>query len=140
MGDEETYELMGGGFGLMLGSEPITISDSNPLFSISEDDLQRVEKPHFPKKLTLEATATVNADHTSVAALMESIGCDKVQVNMIPDHRHLPRRMKKAVGATYRRDTKWKRKAALWLQRNTVAFTGRISHDKDGVTFSGVSE
>ena len=139
MGDEETMNMLKdgrlfvgiGADAVQLASEPITISDKNPLFGTQEG---KSESYKFPKSISLETTVSTPTTATSIDSWMRSLNCDRAQVNIIPDDRHLPRRMKKALrqGKRYQRDTRWKRKVARWLERNTVTFQGRMSHDDDG--------
>ena len=139
MGDEETMNMLKdgrlfigiGADAVQLVSEPITISDKNPLFGTQEGKSESYE---FPESISLETTVSTPTTATRIDSWMRSLNCDRAQVNIIPDDRHLPRRMKKALrqGKRYRRDTRWKRKAARWLERNTVTFQGRMSHDDDG--------
>lgn len=149
MGDQETYDLMNGGSRLFVGigadavqlaSGPISISEKNPLFDTSEGKSERYD---FPKSISYETTVSTPTTATSIDSWMRSLNCDKAQLTVIPDERLLPRRMKKALrrGREYRRDTRWKRKAARWLERNTVSFTGSLHQDGDGeFTISGSSE
>lgn len=88
--------------------------------------------------ITGTATASVSGEEMhEVSRLLNEAAEDSVTMTLTPDERQLPRRMKKAIRATYRRDTKWRRKAANWRKREERTYIGHLTQDEDGVTFTG---
>lgn len=136
MGEKETYAMDGYATTLFIldGDKQIPVKCEVPAFEIKAEPLPDSPIPWNPKPFTIESNASVMG--TSLDGLLPQ-GGDEVTVNIVPSDSHLPRKWKKAVRAKYRRDTKWKRKAARWLERNNISFAGRISHDEDGITIVG---
>lgn len=120
----------------VLNPEPLVIS-SDQLFVAPEEERDTYQ---LPKGFT--ATGTVMIDEggeealNSISRLLHA--SDSV-VECIPHGSSLPRKMKKALrqGQRYRRDTKWKRKAARWQQRHSLKLQGRCMVDDEGITFRG---
>lgn len=90
----------------------------------------------IPKDFSFEGKATL-LSVTEKDSWLNTQNFDKVQLVTVPDDRLLPRKMKKGKRATYRRNTKWKRKAALWRERNQYVLTGSLRQDGDNLTFEG---
>lgn len=93
----------------------------------------------LPKGFTTTGTVTIEGNEkilNSISRLLHDSDC---MVECVPNGSPLPRKMKKALrqGQRYRRDTKWKRKAARWQQRNSVKLLGSWTEDDEGVTFRG---
>lgn len=120
----------------VLNPEPLVIS-SDHLFVAPEEERNTYQLPNG-----FTATGTVMIDEggeealNSISRLLHA--SDSV-VECIPHGSSLPRKMKKALrqGQRYRRDTKWKRKAARWQQRHSVTLLGSWAEDDDGITFRG---
>ena len=119
----------------LLNPEPLVIS-SDQLFVAPEEERDTYQ---FPKGFTATGTVTIEGNEeilNSTSRLLHDSDCT---VTLVPDGSSLPRKMKKALrqGQRYRRDTKWKRKAARWQQRHSVTLLGSWAEDDEGVTFRG---
>ena len=120
----------------VLNPEPLIIS-SDHLFVAPEEERGTYQ---LPKGFTATGTATIDEGGeealNSISRLLHDSDC---MVECVPDGSSLPRKMKKALrqGQQYRRDTKWKRKAARWQQRHSLKLLGRCTEDDEGVTFRG---
>lgn len=120
----------------VLNPEPLVIS-SDQLFVAPEEERDTYQ---LSKGFTATGTVTIDEGNeealNSISRLLHESDCI---VKCVPDGSSLPRKMKKALrqGQRYRRDTKWKRKAARWQQRHSVKLQGRWTEDDEGVTFRG---
>lgn len=120
----------------LLNPEPLVIS-SDQLFVAPEG-----ERDTYQLSKGFTATGTVMIDEggeealNSISRLLHDSDCT---VECVPNGSSLPRKMKKALrqGQRYHRDTKWKRKAARWLQRHSLKLLGRLTEDDEGITFRG---
>lgn len=107
----------------------LSVSSTVPLEGITDPSPFRQPKGFV---ITGEAVVEGRAD-TLERLFMDK---DDVQVCMVPNDLCLPRKMKKAFRASHGRDTKWKHRALAWRNANQKTFTGRISSDHDGITFT----
>lgn len=120
----------------VLNPEPLIIS-SDQLFVAPEEERDTYQ---LPKGFTATGTVTIDEGNeealNSISRLLHESDC---MVECVPDGSPLPRKMKKALrqGQRYRRDTKWKRKAARWQQRHSLKLLGRWMEDGEGITFRG---
>lgn len=121
----------------VLNPEPLVIS-SDQLFVAPEEERGTYQ---FPKSFTMTGTATIdNGDEEALNSISRLLHDSDSVVECVPNGNSLPRKMKKALrqGQRYRRDTKWKRKAARWQQRHSLKLQGRcMVEDDGGITFRG---
>lgn len=120
----------------LLNPEPLVIS-SDQLFVAPEEERVTYQ---LPKSFTMTGTATIDeGDEEALNSISRLLHDSDCTVTLVPDGSPLPRKMKKALrqGQRYRRDTKWKRKAARWQQRHSVKLMGSWTEDNEGVTFRG---
>lgn len=122
----------------VLNLEPLApVISSDQLFVVQEE-----ERGTYQLSKGFTATGTVTIDEgseealNSISRLLHDSDC---MVEYVPNGSSLPRRVKKALrqGQRYRRNTKWKRKAARWQQRHSVKLLGSWTEDDEGVTFRG---
>lgn len=116
--------------------EPLVIS-SDQLFVAPETERDTYQ---LSKGFTATGTATIDeGDEEALNSISRLLHDSDCMVTVVPDGRSLPHKMKKALrqGQRYRRDTKWKRKAARWQQRHSVTLLGSWTEDDEGITFRG---
>lgn len=134
--EKVTLPVYGINTAAVLNPEPLIISSDQ----ISVAPEEECDTYQLSKGFTATGTATIDEGNeealNSISRLLNDSDC---MVTVVPDGRSLPRKMKKALrqGQRYRRDTRWKRKAARWEQRHSVKLLGRCTEDEDGVTFRG---
>lgn len=120
----------------VLNPEPLVISSDQ--ISVAPEE----ERDTYQLSKGFTATGTVTIDEgdaealNSISRLLLDSDC---MVECVPNGSPLPRKMKKALrqGRLYRRDTKWKRKAARWQQRHSLKLLGRCTEDDEGITSRG---
>lgn len=120
----------------VLNPEPLIIS-SDQLFVAPEE-----ERDTYQLSKGFTATGTVMIDEgdeealNSISRLLHESDC---MMECVPNGSSLPRKMKKALRQSqrYRRDTKWKRKAARWQQLHSLKLLGSCTEDDEGITFRG---
>lgn len=146
MGDEETMKMLQGGqLFIGIGSNTVQIAETakveaidGPMFTEGERGLYRK-----PKGFSATYSATISEDaEDAINSIARQLIKSEVVMDVTPNAKHLPRKMKKAfrTGSRYRRDTKWKRKAARWQQRNKLSLLGNITHDDNGdYIFTGMA-
>lgn len=120
----------------VLNPEPLVIS-SDQLFVAPEEERDTYQ---LSKGFTATGTATIDeGDEEALKSISRLLHDSDCMVECIPHGSSLPRKMKKALrqGQRYRRDTKWKRKAARWQQRHSLKLLGRLTEDDEGITFRG---
>ena len=120
----------------VLNPEPLVIS-SGQLFVAPEEECYTY---HLQEGFTATGTATIDeGDEEALDSISRLLHNSDCTVMLTPNGSSLPRKIKKALrqGQRYRRDTKWKRKAARWQQRHSVKLLGRWTEDGEGVTFRG---
>lgn len=91
------------------------------------------------KGFTIEGKAIFTRTSPGMEELLNQWDGRKSNVIIVPNELQLPRKLKKGFRATYRRDTKWKRNAALWRERNQKTFTGSLRQNGNKVTFIGTN-
>ena len=128
----------------IFGTNAVAVLNPEPLVISSEQISLPPEVEsftcQFPKGFTMTGTATIEeGDREALNSISRLFHDSDSMVTLTPDGRSLPRKMKKALrqGQRYRRDTKWKRKAARWQQRHSVTLLGSWTEDDEGVTFRG---
>jgi len=124
----------------IFGTNTVAVLNPEPLI-ISSDQISVAPVTYqLPKGFTATGTATIDEGDVEalniISRLLHDLDC---MVEFVPNGSSLPRKMKKALrqGQRYRRDTKWKRKAARWQQRHSLKLLGRLTEDDEGVTFRG---
>jgi len=120
----------------LLNPEPLVIS-SDQLFVAPEEERDTYQ---LSKGFTATGTATIDeGDEEALKSISRLLHDSESMVTVVPNDSSLPRKMKKALrqGQRYRRDTKWKRKAARWQQRHSLTLLGRLTEDDEGITFRG---
>ena len=123
----------------LLNPEPLIIS-SDQLIVAPEAECDTYQ---LPKGFTMTGTVTIatttNGDEEALNSISRLLHESDCMVEYVPNGSPLPRKMKKALrqGQRYRRDTKWKRKAARWQQRHSLKLQGRCMVDDEGITFRG---
>jgi len=120
----------------LLNPEPLIIS-SDQLFVAPEEERDTYQ---LPKGFTMIGTATIDeGNEEALNSISRLLHDSDSTVTLVPDGSSLPRKMKKALrqGQRYRRDTKWKRKAARWQQRHSLKLLGRLTEDDEDITFRG---
>ena len=95
------------------------------------------EAHYFPKGFSFTGSATLIGTATEKDSWLKALNCDRANMVVVPDERRLPRKMKRGFRAKYQRNTKWKRKAALWLMRNQIELSGHLSIKGGELTFEG---
>ena len=123
----------------VLNPEPLVIS-SDQLFVAPEEERDTYQLPKgFTATGTVTITTTINGNEDVLNSISRLLHESDSMVECAPNGNSLPRKMKKALrqGQRYRRDTKWKRKAARYQQRHSVKLLGRLTEDDEGVTFRG---
>lgn len=134
--EKVTLPIFGINTTAVLNPEPLIIS-SDHLFVAPEEERGAYQ---LPKGFTATGTVTIDEGNkealNSISRLPHESDC---VVECVPNGSTLPRKMKKALrqGQRYRRDTKWKRKAARWQQRHSLKLLGRCTEDDEGITFRG---
>ena len=123
----------------VLNPEPLVISsDQISLPPEAEHNTFQLLKGYTTTGTVTITTTTNGAEEAlnSISRLLHDSDC---MVQCVPNGSSLPRKTKKALlqGQRYRRDTKWKRKAARWQQRHSVTLLGSRTEDDEGVTFRG---
>ncbi len=95
----------------------------------------------YKKPRGFHSTFTADKEEEdTIASVARQLNNSKLMMEVTPNIRNLPRKMKKAIltGQRYRRDTRWKRKAAQWKKRNKLTLLGNITSDGNGdYTFTG---
>ena len=120
----------------VLNPEPLIISSDQ--ISVAPEEERGTYQ--FPKSFTMTGTATIdNGDEEALNSISRLLHESDCMVECVPNGSSLPRKMKKALrqGQRYRRDTKWKRKAARWQQRHSLKLLGRLTEDDECITFRG---
>lgn len=147
MGENPTILCFGGVIGA--GADAVPLADGSPVYFLKEEPKCEIvadpaaepftcDLPVRPNGFTMTATATVDKDaEETIASIARQLNESELTMEIMPSYRRLPRKMKKAFDAKYRRDTKWKRKVACWLKRNKIRLLGNFSDDGDGYTFTG---
>lgn len=123
----------------VLNPEPLVIS-SDQLFVAPEEERDTYQLPKgFTATGTATITTTTNGDEEALNSISRLLHDSDCMVECVPNGSFLPRKIKKALrqGQRYRRDTKWKRKAARWQQRHSVTLLGSWTEDDEGITFRG---
>lgn len=117
---------------------PVISSDQIILPPEEERDTYQLPKG-FTTTGTVTITTTTNGDEEALNSISRLLHDSDCMVECVPNGSSLPRKMKKALRQSqrYRRDTKWKRKAARWQQRHSVTLLGRLTEDDEGITFRG---
>lgn len=92
---------------------------------------------YFPKGFSFTGSATLIGTATEKDSWLKALNSDRANMVIVPDERRLSRKMKKGFRAKYQRNTKWKRKAALWLMRNQIELSGHLSIKGGELTFEG---
>ena len=134
--EKVTLPVYGINTAALLNPKPLIIS-SDQLFVAPEEERDTYQ---LSKGFTATGTVTIDEGNeealNSISRLLHDSDCT---VTLVPDGSSLPRKMKKALrqGRRYRRDTKWKRKAARWQQRHSVKLLGSWTEDDEGITFRG---
>ena len=122
----------------VLNLEPLaSVISSDQLFVAPEEERDTYQ---LPKGFTATGTVTIDeGDEEALNSISRLLHDSDCMVECVPDGSSLPRKMKKALrqGQRYRRDTKWKRKAARWQQRHSLKLLGRCTEDDEGITFRG---
>ena len=96
------------------------------------------EAHYFPKGFSFTGSATLIGTATEKDSWLKALNSDRANMVVVPDERRLPRKMKKGFRSKYQRNTKWKRKAALWLARNQMTLTGSLRVEGEKMTSEGV--
>lgn len=118
--------------------DPTTPMQEVKLKPVKIGDIGLKEEAHcFPKGFSFTGIATLIGTATEKDSWLKSLNCDRANMVVVPDERRLPRKMKKGSRAKYQRNTKWKRKAALWLMRNQIELSGHLSIKGEELTFEG---
>ena len=120
----------------VLNPEPLIISSDQ----ISVAPEEERDTYYLSKGFTATGTATIDeGDEEALNSISRLLNDSDCMVECVPNGSSLPRKMKKALrqGQQYRRDTKWKRKAARWQQRHSLKLLGRCTEDDEGITFRG---
>lgn len=123
----------------VLNPEPLVISsDQISVAPEEERDTYQLSKG-FTATGTATITTTTNGDAEALNSISRLLHESDCMVECVPNGSSLPRKMKKALrqGQRYRRDTKWKRKAARWQQRHSLKLLGRCTENDEGITFRG---
>ena len=121
----------------------VGIGESLPPFTLREADLHfdiKEEPLVKPIMQSFKLESWGNSASLPTQGLNDWLDSEegrKVTVTCFPSDSSLPRKMKKGNRATYRRDTKWKRKAAAWRWRNKFEVTGTMHFDDEGITITG---
>lgn len=120
----------------VLNLEPLVISSDQ----ISVAPEEERDTYQLPKGFTATGTATIDeGDEEALNRISRLLHDSDCMVECVPNGSSMPRKMKKALrqGQRYRRDTKWKRKAARWQQHHSLKLLGRCTEDDEGITFRG---
>lgn len=134
--EKVTLPIYGMNAAAVLNPEPLIISSDQ----ISVAPEEECDTYQLSKGFTATETVTIDEGNeevlNSISHLLHDSDC---MVECVPNGSTLPRKMKKALrqGQRYRRDTKWKRKAARWQQRHSLKLLGRCTEDDEGITFRG---
>lgn len=123
----------------VLNPLPLIIS-SDQIFVAPEEERVTYELPKgFTTTGTVTITTTTNSHEEALNSISRLLHESDCMVECVPNGSSLPRKMKKALrqGQRYRRDTKWKRKAAQWQQRHSVKLLSSWTEDDEGITFRG---
>ena len=134
--EKVTLPVYGINAAAVLNPEPLVIS-SDQLFVAPKEERDTYQ---LSKGFTATGTATIDeGDEEALSSISRLLLDSDCMVECVPDGSSLPRKMKKALrqGQRYRRDTKWKRKAARWQQRHSLKLLGRCTEDDEGITFRG---
>lgn len=122
----------------VLNLEPLApVISSDQLFVAPEEERDTYQ---LPKGFTATGTVTIDeGDEEALNSISRLLHDSDCMVKCVPNGSFLPRKIKKALhqGQRYRRDTKWKRKAARWQQRHSLKLLGRCTEDDEGITFRG---
>lgn len=98
------------------------------------------EAHYFPKGFSFTGSATLICTATEKDSWLKALNSDRANVVVVPDECRLPRKMKKGFRAKYQRNTKWKRKVALWAARNQMTLTGRLRVKGEKMTLEVCNE
>lgn len=134
--EKVTLPVYGINAAAVLNPEPLIISSDQ----ISVAPEEERDTYQLSKGFTATGTATIDeGDEEALNSISRLLLDSDCTVTLTPNGSSLPRKMKKALrqGQRYRRDTKWKRKAARWQQRHSLKLLGRLTEDEDGITFRG---
>ena len=145
MGDEETMKILQGYpifFGV--GADAVQIAETAKVEAADATMMAMVQSLyHEPKGFSATGSVTISEDaEETIAEIARQLNNSEVQMDVVPSVKRLPRKMKKAIrtGSRYRRDTRWKRKAAQWQKRNKLILIGNITTDGYGsYTFTGMA-
>ena len=125
----------------VLNPEPLAAVISSDQISVApeeERDTYQLSKG-FTATGTATITTTTNGNEEALNSISRLLHDSDCMVECVPDGSSLPRMMKKALrqGQRYRRDTKWKHKAARWQQCHSLKLLGRLTENDEGFTFRG---
>lgn len=98
------------------------------------------EARYFQKGFSFTGSAALIGTATEKDSWLKALNSDRANMVVVPDERRLPRKMKKGSRAKYQRNTKWKRKAALWLARNQMTLTGSLRVEGEKMTLEVCNE
>lgn len=147
---EKNPKILGFGGVIGAGADALQFSDAPMYYLKEEPKCEIVTDPNAetftadlpawrPGGFTLTGTGTVTMDEGAMSDIARQLHEADCVVHIEPSDLHLPRKMKKALrnGWLYKRDTKWKRKAERWQERNEIKILGRISQEGDTFTITG---